>query len=67
MNVMAIFLLAVCVYDLVRPFILIEQRRKELRKSWLDIAKLKEFKPYAFSVLVNIVAIVFFVHYLFWS
>lgn len=64
MYLVAVFLLCVCVYDLIRPFVLINKQRKELGKSWLDLMKYEAFKSYAFSIFVNVVAIIFFINFL---
>jgi hypothetical protein len=62
-KLIAIFLLVVCIYDLVRPLILINQSR--VNKSWHEVAKINGFNKYAFSICVNLIAIVFFLVFLF--
>lgn len=65
LKVAAVFLLITCIYDVIRPFNIINQSRKEIENSWLEITKMEGFIKFAFSILVNIVAIIFFFVYLF--
>jgi hypothetical protein len=61
----AIFLLVVCVWDLIRAFTLINKSRKKAGIQWSWVMRQQAFAHYAFSVVVNLVAIWFFSVYLF--
>jgi len=61
----AIFLFLVCAWDLVFPFFEVLKAKQNSSKKWVEVIFTYSFIKYAFSVVVNILAIYFFLVYIY--
>lgn len=64
MKVLAVILLAACIYDSVRAMLIIEKGRKDHGIPLFKWSYLRFFKAVGFEITMNILAVIFFAIYL---